>query len=347
LSEDLILQVENLVLRHGDVVALDRVDLSVEREMIVALLGPSGCGKTSLLRAIAGFETPQSGAVRISGEIVYCGATWVRTEKRQVGMVFQEGALFPHLSVWENVLYGVRGQKGGAERAREVIDLVGIAALVDRFPSEISGGQQQRVALARALAPSPRLVLLDEPFANLDAGLRSHLREEMREILRAARMSAILVTHDQEEALSFADKVAVMSEGRVLQMGEPREVYEHPVNVTVARFLGNGQLVECRVEGGQFECAFGTSPCQAPDGEGLVFLRPEDLGILPGQRDGASTGTVVERRFYGHDVLDTVRLPDDRSVEVRVLTPTTVPIGSKVQIALRPRVFQVYSANDI
>jgi len=346
LSQDLILEVERLVLRHPDVLALDRVDLTLRREAIVALLGPSGCGKTSLLRAIAGFETPESGSIQISGRLVCGGSHWVRAEHRNVGMVFQEGALFPHLSVWENVLYGVRGRPGAEDRAREVIDLVGIGSLVDRFPGEISGGQQQRAGLARALAPSPSLVLLDEPFANLDAGLRANLRSEMREILHRAKMSAILVTHDQEEALSFADEVAVMDRGRILQVGVPRDVYQRPVDVTVARFFGTGQLVECAVQEGQFECAFGVGPCDAPDGDGFVFLRPEDLGVLPGAREGAAGGTVVDRRFFGHDVLDVVRLDAGETIEVRVLSPTTVPIGSKVQLTLRPRQFEIYATRE-
>ncbi|HVR30830.1 MAG TPA: ABC transporter ATP-binding protein, partial [Thermoanaerobaculia bacterium] len=205
-----LLEVRGLVVRYGDTVAVDHADLRVPPGRITAILGPSGCGKTSLLRAIAGFGEVAGGSIEIGGRRVVGGGAWVPPERRRIGMVFQEGALFPHLTVSGNVGYGLRGAADAADRVTEVLRLVGLEGLESRFPDQLSGGQQQRVALARALAPEPSLVLLDEPFANLDAVLRVHLREEVRRILRAVGTTAVLVTHEQEEALSIADVVAVM-----------------------------------------------------------------------------------------------------------------------------------------
>ncbi len=337
-----VLEICDLVVRYGEVIAVDGVDLEVPSDSLLALVGASGCGKTSLLRAVAGFEVPIAGSITIDGEIVAAADRWIDAEARRVGMVFQEGALFPHLSVWENIRYGVRGRPDGDLQAQEALELVGLSELRRRFPDELSGGQQQRVALARALARSPRFILLDEPFAGLDAGLRNRVRQEVREILRAAEMSALLVTHDQEEALSIADHVAVMARGKILQFGTPQEVYHLPSSREVAHFIGGGQLLPCRVEGGQSWSMFGRVACDAPDGRGDLFVRPEDFTLLPDDRLEGVVGMLVERRFFGHDVLDRVRLESGETVEVRVLSSATTPLGEAVRLALRPGSYRVF-----
>ncbi len=335
------IDVAGLVVYRGDSLAVDGVDLEIEPGIITSIVGPSGCGKTSLLRAIAGFERPAAGSIAIDGESVVGPDRWVPPERRRVGMVFQEGALFPHLSVAENVRYGIRG--GPESRVAEVLGLVGLAELGHRMPHELSGGQQQRVAVARALAPSPRVILLDEPFVNLDATLRERVREDVRQILDRAGITTVLVTHDQEEALSVARRVAVMDAGRILQVDAPEDIYLRPESARVAEFIGDGQLVPCTVEGGTFVSAFGTGSCEGTDGDGRLFLRPEDLEQLSEGRDGGVPATIVGRRFYGHDVLDRVRLDSGEEIEVRCLSSTVLPVESVVRIALRRRLYRVFS----
>jgi len=382
-----VVEVRGLTVRYGDRVAVDGVDLAVAGGGVTALLGPSGCGKTSLLRAIAGFEAPAAGEVAIAGRVVAGPGRWLPPEKRRVAMVFQEGALFPHLTVRGNVLYGLPRRRlfgrGGflgralrrdgslgralrrdgslgralrrdgrrrAERARAALELVGMADLAGRYPDQLSGGQQQRVALARALAPEPSLVLLDEPFANLDATLRQRVRAEVRAILQAAGATAVLVTHDQEEALSVADTVAVMERGRILQVGPPEEVYRRPASAAVARFIGDGQLVDCVVERGVARSVFGRAPAAAADGPGLLLVRPEDLTVMPecfyDGHEGVA-GEVVRRTFYGHDLVDEVRLLGDggESVRVRCLAGPGHAPGEKVRLVLRHRELPVFPAD--
>jgi iron(III) transport system ATP-binding protein len=357
-----VVEVRGLSVRYGARVAVDGVDLAVPGGGITALLGPSGCGKTSLLRAIAGFEAPAAGEVAIAGRVVAGPGRWVPPEKRRVAMVFQEGALFPHLTVRGNVLYGLprRGLLGGAAcarrragRARSALELVGMADLAGRYPDQLSGGQQQRVALARALAPEPSLVLLDEPFANLDATLRQRVRAEVRAILQAAGATAVLVTHDQEEALSVADTVAVMHGGRILQVGAPEEVYRRPASAAVARFIGDGQLVDCVVERGVARSVFGRAPAggAGADGPGLLLVRPEDLTVMPecfyDGHEGVP-GEVVARTFYGHDLVDEVRLLGDGGEVVRVRSlagPGHAP-GERVRLLLRHHELPVFPAAD-
>ncbi len=337
-----VLEIRGLVVAYGNIPAVRGVDFSLGEGLIAALLGPSGCGKTTLLRSVAGFERPSAGTIRLAQRMVSSREVWTRPEDRQIGMVFQDGALFPHLTVVGNILYGIRGQANAKERVREVLAQVGLEGLGERFPDQLSGGQQQRVALARALAPRPRIIMLDEPFANLDASLRERVRQEVRSVLDSTGITAILVTHDQEEALSFADEVAVMVDGKILQVGAPEDVYHRPVSPEVANFLGSGHLIPCEVSAGRFHSSLGEATCKTTDGPGLVFLRPEDLNLVHWLQGEGAAGTVIERRFLGHDVLDTVRLASGETVEVRSLSSTTVPVGSPVHLTLRERTYRVF-----
>ncbi len=305
----------------GEATAVDGVDLTVEQGAICALLGPSGCGKTTMLRLIAGFERPDAGTVSVGGAAVAGPSVFVAPERRRIGMVFQDYALFPHLDVHDNVGYALGGSADPA-RIREVLELVGLEGLERRRPHELSGGEQQRVALARALAPTPQVILLDEPFSNLDASLRVRVRQEMRAILVAAGVTALFVTHDQEEALSLADRVAVMRDGRIRQEGTPEEVYGRPTSHWVAGFLGDAEILPGHAEGGAVECELGRFPIPKDiEGDVDVVVRPESValgqGPVPPRGDRSHEGVVVAREYYGHDQLVVVELPSGRKVRSR------------------------------
>lgn len=286
------------------VVALDGVDLDVRRGEFLAVLGPSGCGKTTLLRLVAGFEQPDAGTITLDGVPVAGPDVFVAPERRRVGIVVQDHALFPHLSVAGYVGFGLQGHRGEParrERITEVLKLVGLEDLANRYPSDLSGGQQQRVAIARALAPEPRVLLLDEPFANLDAALRVRLRLEVRDILRTAGATVMLVTHDQEEALSLADRVAVMNRGRLLQVGKPQDVYQHPTSPFVARFVGEANLIEGRSDGVTLRSPIGdlgVAGAIPPIGPAVAVVRPEMIRVSP---DPGGPGQVVTAAYFGHD----------------------------------------------
>ena len=297
---------------YGPVAAARDVNLEVSRGEVLALLGPSGCGKTTTLRLIAGFEAPDKGTVEVGGRPVAGPGINVPPEKRRVGMVFQDYALFPHLTVAQNVAYGLPGAKRKG-RVEDVLDLAHLEGLGGRMPHELSGGQQQRVALARALAPGPEVVLLDEPFSNLDAALRTRVRAEMRDILTDAGATAIFVTHDQEEALSLADEVAVMLDGAVAQKAAPEVLYHEPASREVAEFVGEANFIPGTHENGRLSCALGEVPaCGECTGSVEAMLRPEALRLRPlpnGELSGhEAEATVLAREFYGHDQLIKLRL---------------------------------------
>jgi iron(III) transport system ATP-binding protein len=297
---------------YGPVKAVRNLDLTLERGGIMALLGPSGCGKTTTLRLLAGFERPEAGEIEIGGRTVAAPNANIPPEKRGVGMVFQDYALFPHLTVKANVAYGLKNGKRRSGRVEEVLALAHLEDLGDRMPHELSGGQQQRVALARALAPNPDIVLLDEPFSNLDASLRARVRAETRDILTDAGATAIFVTHDQEEALSLADEVAVMLDGTVVQSAPPEDLYHRPATREVAEFVGEANFVPGTAdESGRFVCELGDMPaCGACIGHVEAMLRPEALRLraLTDGEESASGATVLAREFYGHDQLIKLRL---------------------------------------
>ncbi len=290
--------------------AVQAVDFAVDEGEIFALLGPSGCGKTTTLRLVAGLERADAGTVTLRGETLTGEGVHVPTERRGIGLVFQDYALFPHLSVVENVAFGLRGLPKNERRSRAeaALALVGLSGLAGRAPHTLSGGQQQRVALARTLAPRPRLILLDEPFSNLDALLRQQTRDEIRRLLKKQGITAVLVTHDQEEALSFADRVAVMRGGRIEQVGTPEAVYYEPRTLFVAQFLGRTNLLLSEAEGDVAETPLGRLALSRPvTGSVLLSLRPECLALeAPGDANGP-VGEVTARAFKGHDITYRVR----------------------------------------
>ena len=325
----------HLTKAFGPVTAVDGMSLDVAAGEIVALLGPSGCGKTTFLRLVAGFERPDAGTVFLAGEQVAGPRVFVPPERRRIGMVFQDYALFPHLSVADNVAFGLGRRRRDASRAQvdRLLALVGLTGLGDRLPHELSGGQQQRVALARALAPAPAVVLLDEPFSNLDATLRAEVRAEVRGILRDASATAIFVTHDQEEALSLADRVAVMRAGRLCQLDRPDRLYAEPADRFVATFVGDADLLPGHWDGERIATAFGPlrSSITAPPGDVDVVLRPEALRL---RLDGGGPGVVRRSTYFGHDQLVEVELHDRSVVRSRLGPGRLFEPGDRVSLSV-------------
>lgn len=325
------IDIRDLRRAFGGVPAVAGVDLTVEPGEVLALLGPSGCGKTTLLRLIAGFEQPDAGVVRIGGRTVASDDVWVAPEHRRVGMVFQDHALFPHRDVAGNVGFGVpKADRAG--RVAEVVELVGLAGLESRMPAELSGGQQQRVALARALAPSPDVILLDEPWSSVDPLLREAVRDETVAILRRAGTTVVLVTHDREEAFALSDRVALMTEGRIVQIADPEQLYQAPSDRWAAQFIGPGNLVPGVVEGASVGTSMGTFPLVAPAAHGCpveALIRPEAIVLRPSPHGSAE---VVGREFRGHDVFYRVRLADGTVVCAQRPSTESVPIGARVDV---------------
>ncbi len=313
---------------------LDGVDLEVPAGTITAVLGPSGCGKTTLLRILAGFDLPDAGVVRIGGEAVAGNGTAVPAHRRHVGLMPQEGALFPHLSVAGNIAFGLgRPSRNGTRSAIEHwLAVVGLEDKADARPHELSGGQQQRVALARALAARPKVLLLDEPFAALDAGLRVRVREDIATILRSAGTTALLVTHDQAEALSLADSVALLMAGSVAQHAAPAEVYARPATLAAARFVGATVELRGQCRSGRVHTALGTHGTRLPahDGPVVAVLRPEQLRI--GDAGAGPAATVTACRFYGADTIVHVRLDDGSAVQLRMPGQPAIDDGDAVSV---------------
>lgn len=318
---------------------LDSVSLDLPEGTTTAVVGPSGSGKTTLLRSIAGFLAPDSGEIRMDGSRM----TNLPVNQRSIGLVAQDGALFPHLSVARNIAFGmgasVRGRGERRERVAELLELVSLPTdFADRRPDQLSGGQRQRVALARALASAPRVILLDEPFSALDAGLRQKTRKAVQKVLRSTGTTALLVTHDQDEALSFADQVAVLTDGRLRQAGHPQEVYTEPENLEIARFLGEAVVLEASVTGGIAECVLGSVPLRnaAGDGRVRVMLRPEQIELAP---IGVGVlGLVEDADYFGHDSTVTVRLHGhDEKIRVRQLNTVPPTVGETVGLVVHGR----------
>jgi iron(III) transport system ATP-binding protein len=354
--------VRNVTKAFGSADVLRGIDLQVADDSVTAILGPSGCGKTTLLRLIAGFDVPDSGEILL-GEQVVCGSDeFVAPQHRRVGYVPQEGALFPHLDVAGNITFGLRGrERRSGHRVEELLELVGLDFVVrQRFPHQLSGGQQQRVALARALAPGPSLILLDEPFSSLDAGLREGTGRAVVQALKATGTTAVLVTHDQSEALSLADQVAVMRDGALAQVGAPQEVYRTPADLGVAEFVGAAMVVDADVVGGSAWCDLGLltvmedSASGPSSGKARLLVRPEQIRLAGSSPDGSSpagsspagsshsgvaqagvAARVVDVSYFGHDAAVRLEvLGSGRQVTARVLG-LTVPIpGSVVRLSV-------------
>lgn len=337
------LRVRGLEMGYDETPVLRGIDLDAAPGEFLALVGPSGCGKTTTLRLVAGFERPQTGKIEIGGTLV-CetdarGGCWIPPEGRRVGMVFQDYALFPHLTVARNVAFGLaRNAPRREARVAAALATVGLDGMGERTPDQLSGGQQQRVALARALAPEPDVILLDEPFSNLDAELRAAVREEVRQILREAGTTAVLVTHDQEEALSIADRVAVMLDGHLVQVGPPEELYHRPATRAVADFIGDVQFLPGQAAGRRAMTALGHIPLHASH-EGLVdvMLRPEMLRLTPASDspDGATMATIVSRAFFGHDQLLSLRLDNGQLLKARLGAYGGFRPGDRVGVGVR------------
>ncbi|MFD8223047.1 ABC transporter ATP-binding protein [Streptomyces massasporeus] len=335
------LHVEGLTKSYGAKEPVLRgLELTVPAGALAAVLGPSGCGKTTLLRIVAGFLHADAGTVRLGDRLLVGPGVHLPPERRRIGIVPQEGALFPHLSVARNVAFGLTGTDRDERRRRtdEMLELVGLAGYGDRMPHELSGGQQQRIALARALAPRPQLVLLDEPFNALDSALRTGVRADVRAALRATGATAVLVTHDQQEALSTADLVAVVRDGRVAQCDTPQDLYGRPADPWIADFVGDAVLLPATVDtDGTASTVLGPVPLAAPPAglrSGTVLLRPEQLRLTDADSDGAVSGTVTDIHYYGHDAMVTVAV-EGHPIPVAVRVAGPLPVGPGEETGVR------------
>jgi iron(III) transport system ATP-binding protein len=328
------------------------LDLAVDQGDFVSILGPSGSGKTTLLRVIAGFDRADGGTVRLYGGVVDDAHHFVAPENRRIGYVPQDGSLFPHLSVEANVGFGLpRGERHGA-RVAELLEMVGLSGLARRYPHQLSGGQQQRVALARGLAVNPRLVLFDEPFSSLDASLRATLRRDVRRILDHAGTTAVLVTHDQDEALSLADRVAVIRHGRICQFDTPARLYARPATPELAHQFGEVNFLEGTARGGLVDTPLGRLALDEPVAEGTavtLMVRPEQVVVDGGCAAANANALVLDTEFYGHDAVVKLRADHDATgvVVARLSNPSPLPErGARVALEVRGAVVAWRRAMD-
>lgn len=337
------LNIESLSVELSGQRLLDDISLDLPAGSTTAVVGPSGSGKTTLLRSIAGFLIPRSGEIRLDGTDI----TRLSVHRRSIGLVAQDGALFPHLSVARNIAFGLdNGSLDRRQRKRRVAELLELVSLPQDFgrrrPDQLSGGQRQRVALARALAPAPQVILLDEPFSALDAGLREKTRKAVQEVLRSTGTTALLVTHDQDEALSFADQVAVLTAGMIRQAGEPQSIYSHPADLETAQFLGDAVILGATVTAGMATCALGRVPLRGSEsggtrgveGQAQVMLRPEQIEVVPAGK--GTPAEVLEADYFGHDTTVTMRVHgEEGTIRVRQLNVVPPVAGETVGLVVK------------
>lgn len=352
-----ILQLDSITKRYGAHLpaAVNQISFQLEQGEILGLLGPSGCGKTTLLRLVAGFEQSEEGRLWLNGQVIADARQWTSPEQRLIGMVFQDFALFPHLTVADNVSFGLqqakkRGPEYKQQRQTDVLKLVGLLGMENRYPHELSGGQQQRVALARALAPQPQLVLLDEPLSNLDVQVRLRLRQELRDILKAAGTTAIFVTHDQEEALAIADQVAVMRQGHLEQIGTPEEIYQQPRSQFVAEFVTQANFLAAQRQGDTWQTEVGCFAAHeqadftlTEQTNAVVMIRQEDLILQPDQ--DAST-IIRDRQFLGREYRYCLKTQSGQELHARSTALTAFPIGTTVSLSVIPQNLKIFPQNS-
>ena len=322
--------------------AVRKVDLSLSAGAVGVLLGPSGCGKTTLLRAVAGLERISHGSITLQGQQISTPDYTLQPEKRHMGMVFQDYALFPHLDVQANVGFGLKSlsRSERQQRVAEMLELVGLQAMQQRYPHELSGGQQQRVALARALAPRPQLLLLDEPFSNLDAGLRDKLAHELRDMLKQVGTTALLVTHDQHEAFAMGDQIGVMQEGHLLQWADAATLYRQPVTPFVAQFIGHGMLLPAHCQDGRLHTSLGVlDACDAPSSTSQILLRAHD--ILPDPQSPIR-GTILHKTFRGGHWLYALQLADGQELHAEMPATLAHAVGDQMGIRIQPHHLVVF-----
>ena len=340
------LAVTGLHKSFGSHPVLTGVDLDVPAGSLTAILGPSGSGKTTLLRLMAGFDRADAGTIKIGDTLVDGPGVHVRPERRRIGYVPQEGSLFPHLTIAANVGFGLAARERRGGKVAAMLETVGLGGLGKRYPHQLSGGQQQRVALARALAIEPAVVLLDEPFASLDAHLRASVRADVQEIFRRAGTTAVLVTHDQDEALSVADRVAALRDGKIAQCATPEDLYCRPADPELARFIGDANLLEGILDEGMVKTLLGSlpldpaAPMSGHAGQVTVLIRPEQINIEP--NDDGLTGRVMACGYHGHDAVlhvQPVNEVDGPTIVVRMAGGSQLPVGSLVTLRARGPVF--------
>lgn len=339
--------VRNIYKSFGGPPVVEGLSFEVAHKEVFAILGASGCGKTTTLRLIAGFERPDSGEILLGSHPVASPTHWVPPEKRGVGIVFQDYALFPHLSVEENVAFGLRSfpQSQRDKIVKTMLDMVGMGQHARRYPHELSGGQQQRVALARSLAPCPVVLLLDEPFSNLDADMRAQMRQEVQKILKEAETTTILVTHDQDEAFVLANRVALLNRGRLEQTGTPEEIYHHPASLFVASFVGEADLLEGAIAEGAVTTEVGRFAYEGPLPSGarvFIMLRPDDVELLPDPQGGS---IIAQRQFRGSENLYSVRLRSGRVLHSSQPSTVVLPLGQPVRVLAGPYHVVVFPRN--
>ncbi len=345
MSYSTILKLDRITKTFAKMPVIQTVSLDLQQGELLTLLGTSGCGKTTLLRLIAGFEQPDAGTIEIEGRRVAGAGKWVAPEHRGVGMVFQDYALFPHLTVAENIAFGVNHRKA-REIVSDAIALIGLSGLEKRYPHELSGGQQQRVALARALAPQPSLILLDEPLSNLDLQTRLRLRQEIRQVLKKTNTSAIFVTHDQEEAASMSDRIAVMQQGQIEQWDTPEAIYQVPASKFVAEFVAQANFLPAKRVGDRWETGIGTLathtlpvPCP-PQLE--VMIHQQDLKFQP---HATGNAVICDRQFLGRDYRYLLLTDEGEQLQSLSAIAPPVAIGTRVKLQVNPENLKVFASH--